>query len=150
MSNGDDIAKRQRELDNARYLKRQYETQLDSYKSRYNSNNEKLERIRKAKKSISEIKENLEERSNLQKDHAENADTYYEWNGNSKNNVYNMYCETTSEEYKYYIKSIDNLLDSIVDIEIRYENDNMEMLGLIGKVGGWINSLAGEIEKLLN
>ena len=45
---------------------------------------------------------------------------------------------------------VDNLFDAIVDLETQYENDNLEMLGLIGKVSGWINSLAGKIEKLLN
>jgi hypothetical protein len=45
---------------------------------------------------------------------------------------------TTPREYTYYISTVDNLLDAIVDLETQYENDNLEMLGLIGKVSGWI------------
>lgn len=150
MASNDDAATKQQELNNARYWKGQYEKQLQSYRNRYNSNNGKLERIRKVKTTISGIKDSLEEKARAQKQHAENPDTYYDWNGDKQQSAYNMYFGTTPGEYTYYISTVDNLLDAIVDLETQYENDNLEMLGLIGKVSGWINSLAGKIEKLLN
>lgn len=149
MSKNGDTDKDQ-ELADARYWKGQYENRLRSYQNRYNSNNEKLKRIRKVKKAISSAKDTIKDSSKAQKKHATNADTYYEWNGDKQASVYSMYAETVTDEYKTYNKNVDTLLDSIVDLETYYENDNLEMLGLIGEVSGWINSLAGKIEKLLN
>lgn len=150
MANYDDDTKRQQELDNARSLKRQYESQRQAYQSRLDSNNNKLARIRSVKKEIRQIKDSVEERARAQKKHAENQDTYYQWSGDKQGKVQDMYAQVTPVEYTYYVYAVDNLLDSIVDLETQYENDNLKMLGLIGEIGGWINSLAGKIEKLLN
>jgi len=150
MANKDDATAKQQELDDARYWKKVYEDRVDSYRTRYNSNNSKLQRIRAVKSTISGIKDSLKEKARSQKKHAEDPDTYYDWNGDKQQSVYNMYFGTAPGEYTYYISTVDNLLDAIVDLETHYENDNLEMLGLIGEVGGWINSLAGKIEKLLN
>lgn len=149
MSNNDDV-KRQQELSNAKSLKREYESQLSTYQKRYQRNHDNLERIRQVKSKISQIKQSLEERALLQERHAEKEDTYYEWTGDKQKSVHGMYSQTTPEEYKYYISMVDNLLDNLVDLETEYENDNLEMLGLMGKIGTWINSLASKIEKLLN
>lgn len=150
MAGNDDAASKQQELDRARSQKSRYEQDLASYRSRYDSNNKKLERIRQSKKEISDIKDFLDSRASEQKKHAENPDTYHQWSGNKQQEVYEMYFTVATGEYKYYISMVDNLLDALVDLETQYENDNTEMLGLIGTVAGWINSLAGEIEKLLN
>lgn len=150
MASKDNAASKQQELENARSLKRRYEAQLTSYRNRYNSNTEKLKRIRAAKAKVKDIKESLEKSAKAQKKHAEDPDTYYEWSGDKQQDVYDMYFGVTPTEYKNYIAAVDNLLDYIVDLETKYENDNLDMLGLIGEVGGWINSLAGKIEKLLN
>lgn len=149
MANNDDAARIQ-ELNSARNQKKQYEKQRDSYQARYDSNCEKLKRIKKVKSEVSTIKSSLEAQAKAQKKHAEDPDTYYDWSGDKQQKAYDMYFGTTPGEYTYYISTVDILLDSIVDLETRYENDNLEMLGLIGKVSGWINSLAGKIEKLLN
>lgn len=149
MANYDD-AKRQQELNNAKSLKQQYESQRQAYQSRLDSNNNKLARIRSVKKEIRQIKDSVEERAQAQKKHAENQDTYYQWNGDKQGKVQDMYAQVTPVEYNYYVYAVDNLLDSIVDLETQYENDNLKMLGLIGEIGGWINSLEGKIEKLLN
>lgn len=149
MVNYDDT-KRQRELNYAKSLKREYETQLQSYQRRMESNSNKLERIRSVKAEISQIKSYVEERARIQKRHAEDEETYHQWSGDKQGKVHDLYSQIIPVEYKYYVYTIDNLLDSIVDLETQYENNNLEMLGLIGEVGGWINSLAGKIEKLLN
>ena len=145
-----DEATKQQQVSEKRSQKSRYEQQLESYRARYRSNERKLERIRAAKTTVSNLKGALESRAKAQKKHAENTDTYYDWTGEKQQDVYDMYCGTAPGEYTYYLSMVDNLHDSIVDLETRYENDNLEMLGLIGKVSGWINSLQGEIEKLLN
>lgn len=141
---------RKQELSEARSKKSKYEAQRAEYDKKVASNNAKIKRLQAAKKDLKAIKARLEQDSKKQKKHSENEDTYYEWTGDKKDDVYSLYASTTVSEYKYYIETVDNALDAIVTEETTLENENFEMFGIIGKLAGWINSLASKIEKLRN
>lgn len=150
MSTELDEQARQEALNQAYYEKRQYEQQKREKQAKYDDNAEKIDRLKEAKKTLKQIKDRLEERAKQQKKDGQNLDTYYEWTGEHRNNAEDMYASIIPSEYLYYIYMVDNVLDAICDEETRLENDNMDLLGIIGKLAGWINSLGNEIQKLLN
>ena len=127
-----------------------YERQKKNHQATYDKNDAKIKRLRSAKKELKAIKTRLEERAKKQKNTAEDGDTYYEWSGKKFQDAYDMFAVTTPEEYEYYIKRVDIVLDAIVDAETTLENENLRLYGIIGQLGSWINSLASKIEKLWN
>ena len=118
---------------------------ISSAQSRITSIDEKLERLRTTKKSVSEIQQNVHNikypimHRNIQSD----------WQGKQKDDFTKQW-ETFSSDYTSFQTEMNTFYDAICDEITRLENQKNEENGIIGWCQSQINSLGNFIEKLLH
>ncbi len=129
-------------------------SQKSAAQSQYNSCEARIENCEYLLKRLKPVKEDLTElkkefKSNKKTD-SRLKDKKYKWKG-SKYSDFDYRMETVVEANdSYYKGSIDYVLDSLNDEITRIENQRLNELGLLGRLGSMINSLANEIENLFN
>ena len=118
---------------------------ISSAQSRITSIDEKLERLRTAKKSVSEIQQNVHNIKypimyrNIQPD----------WQGKQKDDFTKQW-ETFSSDYTSFQTEMNTFYDAICDEITRLENQKNDENSLIGWCQSQKNSLLNFIEKLLH
>ena len=123
----------------------QHYSSISSAQSRITSIDEKLERLRTAKKSVSEIQQNVHNikypimHRNIQPD----------WQGKQKDDFTKQW-ETFSSDYTSFQTEMNTFYDAICDEITRLENQKNEENGIIGWCQSQINNLGNFIEKLLH
>ena len=122
-----------------------YSASISSAQSRITSIDEKLERLRTAKKSVSEIQQNVH---NI-KYPIMHRNIQPEWQGKQKDDFTKQW-ETFSSDYTSFQTEMNTFYDAICDEITRLENQKNEENGLIGCLQSLKNSLENSIEKLLH
>ena len=122
-----------------------YSASISSAQSRITSIDEKLERLRTAKKSVSEIQQNVH---NI-KYPIMHRNIQPEWQGKQKDDFTKQW-ETFSSDYTSFQTEMNTFYDAICDEITRLENQKNEEHGLIGCLQSLKNSLENSIEKLLH
>ena len=118
---------------------------ISSAQSRITTIDEKLERLRTAKKSVGEIQKKVHDTKkkiiykNLQLD----------WQG-KQNDAFLKQWETFSTEYTNFQTEMNTFYDAICDEITRLENKKNEENGIIGWCQSQINNLGNFIDKLLH
>ena len=118
---------------------------ISSAQSRITSIDEKLERLRTAKKSVSEIQQNVH---NI-KYPIILRNIRPEWQGKQKD-AFTKQWETFSSDYTSFQTEMNTFYDAICDEITRLENQKNEENGIIGWCQSQINNLGNFIEKLLH
>ena len=118
---------------------------ISSAQSRITSIDEKLERLRTAKKSVSEILQNVH---NI-KYPIMHRNIQPEWQGKQKDDFTKQW-ETFSSDYTSFQTEMNTFYDAICDEITRLENQKNEENGIIGWCQSQINNLGNFIEKLLH
>ncbi len=108
---------------------------------------EKLERLRTAKKEVASVQTEIKDLKSKVKDKANQPDT---WQGKKLTEFKNLMEGAFKTDYDTYYKKIDNYYDEICDEITRLENEANEKGGLIGWLGNQINNLGNEIDKLVH
>ncbi|WP_050541558.1 YwqH-like family protein [Streptococcus sp. oral taxon 058] len=122
-----------------------HSSSISSDQSRITSIDEKLERLRTAKKSVGEIQKKVHNikypimHRNIQLD----------WQGKQKDDFTKQW-ETFSSDYTSFQTEMNTFYDAICDEITRLENQKNEENGIIGWCQSQINSLGNFIEKLLH
>ena len=123
----------------------QHSASISSAQSRITTIDEKLERLRTAKKSVGEIQKKVHDirypinHRNIQPD----------WQGKQKD-AFTKQWETFSSDYTSFQTEMDTFYDAICDEITRLENQKNEENGIIGWCQSQINNLGNFIEKLLH
>ncbi|MBC1397988.1 DUF5082 domain-containing protein [Listeria fleischmannii] len=108
---------------------------------------EKLERLRTAKKEVASVQTEIKDLKSKVKDKSDQPDT---WQGKKLTEFENLMEGAFKTDYDTYYKKIDNYYDEICDEITRLENEANEKGGLIGWLGNQINNLGNEIDKLVH
>ena len=122
-----------------------YSTSISSAQSRITSIDEKLERLRTAKKSVGEIQKKVH---NI-KYPIMHRNIQPEWQGKQKDDFTKQW-ESFSSDYTSFQTEMNTFYDAICDEITRLENQKIEENGLIGCLQSLKNSLENSIEKLLH
>ena len=123
----------------------QHSASISSAQSRITTIDEKLERLRTAKKSVGEIQKKVHDTKrkiifkNLQPD----------WQGKQKD-AFTKQWETFSSDYTSFQTEMNTFYDAICDEITRLENQKNEENGIIGWCQSQMNNLGNIIEKLLH
>ena len=122
-----------------------YSTSISSAQSRITSIDEKLERLRTAKKSVGEIQKKVHDTKKkiIRKNYQPT------WQGKQKDDFTKQW-ETFSSDYTSFQTEMNTFYDAICDEITRLENQKIEENGLIGCLQSLKNSLENSIEKLLH
>ncbi|EIA21336.1 hypothetical protein KKC_01814 [Listeria fleischmannii subsp. coloradonensis] len=99
---------------------------------------EKLERLRTAKKEVASVQTEIKDLKSKVKDKSDQPDT---WQGKKLTEFENLMEGAFKTDYDTYYKKIDNYYDEICDEITRLENEANEKGGLIGWLGNQINNL---------
>ncbi len=127
--------------------KRNAQSNYNSCASRIENCDYLLGRLRKAKESISDLKDTFK---TIKKSDKKSLDGKHEWKGSTYNALSGKVSSMNETNDSYYNNSIDYVLDSINNEITRIENERMSEYGLLGELGSWINSLANKIENFFN
>lgn len=122
-----------------------YSASISSAQSRITSIDEKLERLRTAKKSVGEIQQNVH---NI-KYPIMHRNIQPEWQGKQKDDFTKQW-ETFSSDYTSFQTEMNTFYDAICDEITRLENQKNEEHGIIGWCQSQMNNLGNFIEKLLH
>ncbi|EMG28754.1 YwqH-like family protein [Listeria fleischmannii] len=106
---------------------------------------EKLERLRTAKKEVASVQTEIKDLKSKVKDKSDQPDT---WQGKKLTEFENLMEGAFKTDYDTYYKKIDNYYDEICDEITRLENEANEKGGLIGWLGNQINNLGNEIRQI--
>ena len=122
-----------------------YSTSISSAQSRITSIDEKLERLRTAKKSVGEIQKKFHDTKKkiIRKNYQPT------WQGKQKDDFTKQW-ESFSSDYTSFQTEMNTFYDAICDEITRLENQKIEENGLIGCLQSLKNSLENSIEKLLH
>ena len=123
----------------------QHSSSISSAQSRITSIDEKLERLRTAKKSIGEIQQNVH---NI-KYPIMHRNIQPEWQGKQKD-AFTKQWETFSSDYTSFQTEMDTFYDAICDEITRLENQKIEENAIIRWCRSQMNNLGNVIEKLLH
>ena len=123
----------------------QHYSSISSAQSRITTIDEKLERLRTAKKSVGEIQKKVyyTKKKIIRKNYQPT------WQGKQKDDFTKQW-ETFSSDYTSFQTEMDTFYDAICDEITRLENQKNEENGLIGCLQSLKNSLENSIEKLLH
>ncbi len=135
------------EIDLLRGRLRRREREYDDCRERISDCRKKLERLKPAKKRISELKSDFRTIQTREKNYLNRS---RDWTGQTEREFRRLAQDVVDENKSYLSNSLDYALDAINDEITRLQNKIMEENGLLGKLGALINSLRNEIEKLLN
>ena len=123
----------------------QHSSSIPSAQSRITSIDEKLERLRTAKKSIGEIQQNVH---NI-KYPIMHRNIQPTWKGKQKD-AFTKQWETFSSDYTSFQTEMNTFYDAICDEITRLENQKIEENGIIRWCRSQMNNLGNVIEKLLH
>lgn len=137
------------ELDRLYSARSAYKSQKRSYESERAAVREKLDRLKEAKRNVSNVKNNMVDpaRDDISNKLGKHADT---WQGTVYENVYEVHAYGIMSNYNNYYDDVDYILDAICDEITRLENENRHLGTLLNAVINTLNSIGNEIEKLLN
>ncbi len=141
---------RQRQLAEAQSQKRGYELKKNECEKQYANNENKIIRLKAAKKSLENIKEKLTSRKITLQTFVEAGDTYGDWYGDKLVDVQDILTIDVPAEYTSYINHVESILDTICNEITRLQHENYELNGVIGQLRSWINSLINKIHALGN
>ena len=118
---------------------------ISSAQSRITTIDEKLERLRTAKKSVGEIQKKVyyTKKKIIRKNYQPT------WQGKQKD-AFAKHWETFSTEYTNFQTEMNTFYDAICDEITRLENQKNEENGIIGWCQSQMNNLGNIIEKLLH
>ena len=122
-----------------------YSTSISSAQSRITSIDEKLERLRTAKKSVGEIQKKVHDTKKkiIRKNYQPT------WQGKQKDDFTKQW-ESFSSDYTSFQTEMNTFYDAICDEITRLENQKNEENGIIGWCQSQMNNLGNIIEKLLH
>ncbi|MBQ8327757.1 MAG: DUF5082 family protein [Lachnospiraceae bacterium] len=152
MSDTSNVAEesKEAELQSARAEKATHESARSSKQTTYNSNLDKISRLKGVKNTLETQKEYAKSKRKSLKNFHESKDNFKDWYGDLYTKIYNNISSTVLPEYDKYIERIDGVLDSVCDEITRLENQNKQLNGDIFRLGSLINSLMNKIETLCN
>lgn len=127
--------------------KRYAQSQYSSCESRIENCDYLIRRLRRAKESISELKDTF---NDTKKSDKRISQRKHEWKGDTYSTFKFKADDVNTQNNIYYKNSIDYVLDSINNEITRLENQRMNEYGLLGRLGSRINSLANAIENFFN
>ena len=135
------------EYDSLVSQKNSTQRQYNACEDRIEDYDELLRRLRAAKDSVAELKDDFKDNKKLDKKMKKEK---RKWKG-STNDKFISKMETLIEgNDDYYKKSLDKVHDSLNNEITRIENLRMEEKGLLGKLGATLNSLGNKIENFFN
>lgn len=123
------------------------ESQIDGCNAYIEQLQEKIERLKKVKPAVSEIKSEVYSR---EMEVHQGIMAQICWVGENKRGYDAIAEQQLFPSYKAYYDGVDEILDSINDEITRMENEIYEQQGIIGKLRSWINSLWNELCNFFN
>lgn len=120
-------------------------SELESSKQLIQSIDEKLARLKQAKKAVNTIYQDMKQ---LRKDTYAIRDKE-EWQG-SKKEEFMQEMEMFKSHFEQYVQDINQYYDEICNTITRLENEKMSQESIAGGLLGMLNSLGNEIHKLLH
>lgn len=137
------------ELDNLRSQQSAYTNQKRGYEASRAEIKEKIERLKEAKRLVTNVKDNQVEadKAYIAGKLGVHADT---WAGKNYNDVQDIHQTEINVRYENYYNDVDYILDMICDEITGLENENRNLGYLLNSVINALNNIANEIEKWLN
>lgn len=106
-----------------------------------------LDRLKPIKTEVSKLKSSFNSQVKTPDERGKESN---KWEGTQYEGFQYEVEDIEIENKEYYRGSLDHVLDSINDEITRLENLCLNEYGLLGKLGGMINSLANSIENFFN
>lgn len=141
---------RAQELSNARSKKSRYESQKAQKESKYNSNCNKINRLKATKRVLEEQKSIAKDGYTSMKNYAKDEANFSNWTGAKREHAHSTIEGTIVSDYDSYVDRIDDVLDAVNNEITRLQNENLRLNGDILGLASAINSLANTIRNLLN
>ena len=119
---------------------RQHQRRMEEYEYRLNRLRPVYREVREQKRAFHTIKD---EDQDIRKDRRS-------WEGQQYDRFKSKCASMCDEDDRYYVRSLDYVLDALNDEITRIENLRLQEFGILGRLGSWINTLANKIENFFN